>query len=308
MGSLRIGPLGLASILFFAGQFATSEIRLPGELRFPTEVRLSTEVRAPQTAQPPTASKSLFAQSAVQVLDRDFRDNNISYLLFDAQTEALLSSRWADASRPIPLGSLVKPFTALAYAEAHGFRYPTHICEGEASGCWQVHPHGELDIVSAIAVSCNSYFRALTASLKGDQLLPTTSTFGLEPPGASLTGPSLMGLGDEWKISPLHMAHAYLELYRRRDQSGVRELLSGMAQSAQRGTGAGVNRALKHTKALVKTGTASCTHEHTAPADGFVVALLPADRPEILLMIRVHGVAGAKAAVTTGRMLSRMEE
>jgi len=265
------------------------------------------EIQFPQASQPATTSKSLFAQSAIQVLDREFRDSRISYLLFDARTEILLSSRWEDASRPIPLGSLVKPFTALAYAQAHDFQYPTHVCKGEASGCWQVHPHGELDIVSAIAVSCNSYFRALTEGLKSEQLLPTTSTFGLEPPSATLNGASLMGLGDEWKISPLHMARAYLELVRRSDQPGVRELLGGMAQSAQRGTGAGVGRALKHTHALVKTGTAPCTHFHAAPADGFVVALVPANRPEILLMIRVHGVAGAKAAVTAGSMLGRME-
>ena len=104
------------------------------------------------------------------------------------------------------------------------------------------------------------------------------------------------------------MAHAYLELVRRHDQPGVSELLSGMAESARRGTGAGVGKALKHTAALVKTGTAPCTHPYPAPADGFVVALVPANQPEVLLMIRVHGVAGAKAAVTAGRMLSRMGE
>jgi hypothetical protein len=255
-----------------------------------------------------STSPTLFAQSAIRILDHEFQDSRISYLLFDAQSQVLLSSRWEDAARPIALGSLVKPFTALAYAEAHNFEYPTHVCKGEASGCWQIHPHGELDIVSAVAVSCNSYFRSLTANLRGEQLLPTTTAFGLDPPSRELTGISLMGLGELWPISPLHMARAYLELYRRRDQPGVRELLSGMAQSAQHGTGAGVGRALHHTDALVKTGTALCTHPHPAPADGFVVALVPANQPEILLMIRVHGVAGAKAAVTAGRMLSRMEE
>jgi hypothetical protein len=59
-------------------------------------------------------AKSLFAQSAVQILEHEFNESGISYLLFDARTEALLSSRWEDAARPIPLGSLVKPFTALA--------------------------------------------------------------------------------------------------------------------------------------------------------------------------------------------------
>jgi cell division protein FtsI/penicillin-binding protein 2 len=267
-----------------------------------------TQVPSAPTQQSVPPPKSLFAQSAVQVLEHEFSDSGVSYLLFDARTEALLSSRWDDAARPIPLGSLVKPFTALAYAEANEFQYPKHVCQGEVSGCWQIHPHGELDIVSAIAVSCNSYFRALAESLSGEKLRPTTSRFGLEAPDPGLTGPGLMGLGDRWLISPLHMAHAYLELYRRRDQPGVRELLAGMERSAQDGTGAGVGRALKHTEALVKTGTAPCTHLHPAPADGFVVVMVPAAQPEILLMIRIHGVAGAKASVTAGRMLSRMEQ
>jgi cell division protein FtsI/penicillin-binding protein 2 len=280
---------------------------IPGMLLFPCLLG-RTQVRSIPAQDSAPQAKSLFAQSAVQVLDHEFKESGVSYLLFDARTEALLSSRWEDVARPIPLGSLVKPFTALAYAEANEFQYPTHVCRGEASGCWQTHPHGELDIVSAIAVSCNSYFRALSEELSGEKLLPTTRRFGLEAPDPGMTGPGLMGLGDRWLISPLHMAHAYLELYRRREQPGVRELLAGMARSAHQGTGAGVGRALKHTDALVKTGTAPCTHLHSAPADGFVVALVPADQPEILLMIRVHGVAGAKASVTAGRMLSRMEE
>jgi cell division protein FtsI/penicillin-binding protein 2 len=280
---------------------------IPGILLFPCLLGRAQVRSIPAQNSAPQAN-SLFAQSAAQVLEHEFKENGVSYLLFDARTEELLSSRWEDATRPIPLGSLVKPFTALAYAEANEFQYPTHVCRGEASGCWQLHPHGELDIVSAIAVSCNSYFRAMADKLSGEKLLPTTRRFGLEAPDPEMTGPGLMGLGDRWLISPLHMAHAYLELYRRREQPGVRELLAGMARSAQQGTGAGVGRALKHTDALVKTGTAPCTHLQPAPADGFVVAMIPAEQPEILLMIRAHGVAGAKASVTAGRMLSRMEE
>ncbi len=266
------------------------------------------EIPSNQPPEQASAPKTLFSQSAIRILDTEFQDPGISYLLFDARTQVLLSSRWQDRARPIALGSLVKPFTALAYAEAHNFEYPTHVCRGEASGCWQIHPHGQLDIVSAMAVSCNSYFRALAADLKGEQMLATANTFGLDPPNSELAGDSLMGLGEQWRVAPLHMARAYLELYRWREQPGVRDLLSGMAQSARRGTGAGVGHALKPTEALVKTGTAPCTHLHPAPADGFVVALVPADQPEILLMIRVHGVAGAKAAVTAGRMLKRMQE
>ena len=265
-------------------------------------------LQSPQPPEQASVPKTLFSQSAIRILDSEFQDPGISYLLYDARTQVLLSSRWEDAAQTIALGSLVKPFTALAYGEGHAFAYPTHVCKGEASGCWQIHPHGEVDIVSAIAVSCNSYFRGLAANLKGEQMLGTASAFGLDAPNPELAGDSLMGLGDQWRVSPLHMARAYLELYRRRDQPGVRELLLGMAQSARRGTGAAIGRALQPTEALVKTGTAPCTHIHPAPADGFVVALVPANQPEILLMIRVHGVAGARAAITAGRMLKRMQE
>jgi cell division protein FtsI/penicillin-binding protein 2 len=264
--------------------------------------------RNPSQSSSPAASRTLFSQSAIQVLEREFSKADVSYLLLDANSGVLLTSHWENYDQPIPLGSLVKPFTALAYAGAHDFRYPTFVCRGKASGCWQARPHGKLDIVSAVALSCNSYFRSLAEGVTIEQLLPVTTAFDLESPESNSTGPALIGIGEQWKISPLRMARAYLELYRRRDQPGVRELLAGMSQSAQRGTGSAIGRALKHSGAFVKTGTAPCTHTRRAPADGFVMALVPAQQPEIVLMIRVHGVAGARAAETASRMLSRMEE
>jgi cell division protein FtsI/penicillin-binding protein 2 len=253
------------------------------------------------------AGRTLFSQAAAQALAHEFAGDNISYLLLDARTGAVLSSHWPDADRPIPLGSLIKPFTALAYAEHHGYYYPIYVCHGAASGCWQPRPHGRLNIVSAIAYSCNSYFRDMASHLTGDQMQEVADQFGLDLPKESLTGPPLMGLGEEWPIAPLRMAHAYIELVRRRDDPGVRRILTGLRDSAQWGTGSGVGRALKNSDALAKTGTAVCTHEPHAPGDGFVIALLPADQPDLLLMVRVHGVPGATAAVTAGRMLSLLE-
>jgi len=253
-------------------------------------------------------SSALFLQSARSTLEREFATHDLSFLLLDARSGNVAASHWDDPGKRIPLGSLVKPFTALAYAETHDSQYPRHVCKGKANGCWQSRPHGELDITSAIAFSCNSYFRALTANLTGEDMLPVASRFDLEAPDADLTGPALMGLGVRWRVSPLRMARAYLELYRRRDQPGVREVLAGMVQSAREGTGSAIGRALKHSGAMVKTGTAACTHARSVPADGFVVALVPASDPQYLLLVRVHGVTGATAAVTAGRMLSRLEE
>src|SRR5258708_34183191 len=114
-----------------------------------------------------------------------------------------------------------------------------------------------------------------------------------------------MGLGDQWPIAPIKMGRAYLELYHRRDQPVVREILAGMAQSARNGTGKGVGGALKRADGLVKTGTPPCTHTHSAPGDGFVAAMVPSNQPELLLLVRVHSVPGATPCLTAARLRYR---
>lgn len=262
----------------------------------------------PDSQQFQTSQASLFSQSTGEALNRDFPSRDVSFLLLDARTGEILASRWQDPETPIPLGSLAKPFTALAYGQQHDFRYPTHTCRGIATGCWRPGGHGDVDLTSAIAYSCNSYFRMLTSDLTGADLSETANHFGLQAPDRGTSGAELAGLGPRWKISPLRMAHAYLALVRGRQQPGVGQILDGMARSAKSGTGAEVDRALHTTQALVKTGTAPCTHAQPAPGDGFVVALVPADDPKLLLMVRVHGAPGSHAAKTAGEMLRRIED
>jgi cell division protein FtsI/penicillin-binding protein 2 len=297
----------IAALLLTLGMFALSASS--GRTQSPGQIH--ADGPADET---PT---SLFAQSASQALNRDFPGDDISFLLLDAQTGSVLASRWDHAETAIPLGSLVKPFIALAYGELHEFKYPPHICRGTATGCWRPRGHGAVDLASAIAYSCNSYFRLLTTGMTAAEVSPIATRFGLPPPAPGIAGPALAGLGSHgpgdrdsdnpWRISPLNMARAYLELIRRRGQPGVRLLLSGMEMSARQGTGAEVDRALPHSDALVKTGTAPCTHPRQAPGDGFTIALAPADQPQILLLVRVHGVPGAQAARTAGQMLRRIE-
>ena len=251
---------------------------------------------------------SLFAQSAAEVLARDFSRSDISFLLMDARTGRLLAARWDDADKPIPMGSLLKPFTALAYGEQHDFRYPSHTCRGTPSGCWLPHGHGDVDLTAAIAGSCNSYFRMLSLDLTAADVAPVAGRYGLDRPAPEASGPELAGLGTLWRTSPLRVAHAYLELIRQRQQPGVSQILDGMALSAQQGTAAAVHRAFPSSSALAKTGTSVCTHSRQAPGDGFTLVLAPADDPRILLMVRVHGVPGAQAAKTAGQMLRRIED
>ena len=253
-------------------------------------------------------ASSLFAQSAAEALNRDFPGHDISFLLLDARNGAVLASRWDHPDAPIGMGSLLKPFAALAYGELHDYQYPSHTCRGTSSGCWRPRGHGDVDLTLAVAHSCNSYFRMLTEDLSVADVSPTAIRFGLDRPGPETAGPEFAGLGGHWRTSPLRLAHAYLELARQRQQPAVSEILDGMALSARQGTGAEVHRAFPVPDVLVKTGTAACSHSPHAPGDGFVVVLAPAANPQLLLMVRVHGVPGSQAAKTAGQMLRRIED
>src|SRR5260370_24214345 len=116
-------PLRIATGLLIAGLAMTSgSSGRPDTASFP-----------PQDSSSP--AKSLFSQSAVLVLERDFPSTDVSYLLLDARSGILLSSRWDDPAKPIPLGSLLKPFPGLAHAEPHENHFPTHLCRRPAGGC-----------------------------------------------------------------------------------------------------------------------------------------------------------------------------
>ena len=281
-------------------------------LRFASTVLVASALALLPTgaqSRPLAADKaSLFAQASAEKLNRDFAGAEISYLLLDVDSVRVIAARWKDADAPIPMGSLVKPFTALAYGEQNGLKFPQYVCRGSASGCWLPKGHGRTGVVSALAQSCNSYFQTLASTLSVEQVSATAARFGLEPPPQSATSEAFVGMGSQWLNAPLKMANAYLELHRRRSEPGVSLVVAGLAESGRRGTGAWVDRELIYSDALVKTGTAPCTHPKRAPGDGLAVALAPADHPKVLLLVRVHGIPGAQAAKVAGNMLRVLEE
>jgi cell division protein FtsI/penicillin-binding protein 2 len=181
----------------------------------------------------------------------------------------------------------VKPFTALAYGERHGFQYPEYICRE----CWLPLGHGRIGIEEAMAYSCNAYFLALPAEDVG----AVARRFGINTPPASASPGTRIGLGGGWRIAPLALARAYCDLIERP------EVRHGMALSARIGTASGLGVA-----ALAKTGTAVCAHPTHEPGDGFIIALYPAEAPQFVLLVRVHGTTGAQAARVAGRMLRLM--
>ena len=59
-----------------------------------------------------------------------------SLSVIDATTGRVLHARWDDPDRPLPMGSLIKPFSASPTPKATDSRTRRVVCRGSADGCW----------------------------------------------------------------------------------------------------------------------------------------------------------------------------
>jgi cell division protein FtsI/penicillin-binding protein 2 len=251
---------------------------------------------------------SVAALMPIEAHPRDPADAAPSYLLISAVTREVIDARWDERARPLAFGSLIKPFTALAYADTHRFTYPTLECHGSADGCWLPSGHGRIGLAAAIAGSCNAYFRQLAQQTSPDALAARLRSFGIQTDGMSATPAAMVGYGETLKLAPAALAGGYVELVSRASEPGVRPIVQGMRSSSLSGTGKGVGAAIGRAEALVKTGTAPCSHSPRAAADGYTVVVYPADRPRVVLLMQAHGRTGAETAVLAGRLLARASE
>ena len=233
------------------------------------------------------AAAGLFEQSIARRLERRFPA--VSYVLIDARSGATVAVNRNDANKPIPAGSLVKPFVAMT-AATRGEPF-----ECRAGECWLPQGHGRVDLPQAIAHSCNRYFLRLAETAGVDAVSAAAARFGFPPPARASSAGALIGLRGEWQASPLQIAQAYAALLRSPDSAGIRE---GLRLSARVGTARRIG-----VEALAKTGTARCSHTRRGMGDGFVIAAYPAKSPRYVLLIRLHNTTGANAAATAGEIL-----
>ncbi len=257
----------------------------------------------PQNSETP----SLYSGSVAPRLEQAFPDRDLSYVLLDASNGRVIASRWKNPTVAVPIGSLAKPFTALAYAQSHRFTFPEHECTGQGT-CWWPRGHGKLEIVQAVAQSCNSYFATLAQGVTTADMMTITREFGIRGPGTGASPEALVGRFGVWRESPVILARAYLELLRRRAQPGTHEISEGMLASAKDGTAQGISAAVKGFRVFAKTGTAVCSHGRHGSGDGFTVAAWPSDQPRYLLLVRLHGKPGAHSAIMAGKMIQFVEQ
>lgn len=248
---------------------------------------------------------SRFGQTAQGVLNRRFPSSSISYLVLDARSGQVLARRWRNEEQPVPVGSLIKPFTAFFYAQNHN-QFPAVVCHGRRDACWLPRGHGRMVLTSAIAESCNAYFLALARGIPDGEANGMLAEFGLPSVDATDEPRALSGLDDDWRVAPKVFAMAYLKLVReiRHGSPAGEDILRGMAESARSGTARAVENDVP---VLAKTGTAACVHRPRSAADGLTVVMYPADDPRVLLFVRVHGATGAATAHVAGEMLKVLE-
>ncbi|HTB10137.1 MAG TPA: penicillin-binding transpeptidase domain-containing protein [Bryobacteraceae bacterium] len=234
----------------------------------------------------PIAAFVLFITTALHAAD-------VNYLVLDIRTRQIVKQDWPNADQPIPVGSLVKPFTALAASGP----FPELICNGATDHCWLAKGHGQIAFRDALANSCNAYFLQLAKDVDAHSLAVVAAKFGIPTPDAE-TPEARIGLGRDWQISPLALTRAYCELTTRASEPRVAEILAGLKLAAESGTASAIGRGV-----LAKTGTAPCVAQRKHKGDGFTIVLTPADAPRLAILVRVHGVPGAEAAKSAAIIL-----
>jgi stage II sporulation protein D len=176
-------------------------------------------------------------------------------------------------SGPLPVGSLVKPFLAGAWARSHpGSPAPRVLCDGR-SGCWKPSGHGELGLARALAFSCNTYFKAMAAQTPAEGLARALRAEGFAVAGA-VSPAAALGLDggeDAPVIEPRALLVAYERLVARpwaaAEEPVRQEILAGLREGARIGTARGA-RAL-----LGKTGTVPSLQGRPQRTSGWALAI-----------------------------------
>ncbi len=207
-----------------------------------------------------------------------------------------LEGSGAGAEAPLAVGSLQKPFVALAWARAFPRRATPRLRCGPGSGCWRPSGHGEVGLARVLAVSCNAYFRALAAEVPPDVLASAFQGEGFQ--GAPASPEEALGLGAEAggpRIAPADLLRAYRRLVDEPWSSAEpvrQEVLRGLREAAREGTALGLGRRF----AWAKTGTVPATAP--GPAAGFVIVV---DAAGGAALARLEPGTGREAASALGR-------
>ena len=273
--------------------------------------------KSDETATPDEASTTAVcdvAELARETLAEDTRPAALIAIDLDTGEQVAAELHQLESNAAIPPASTVKPLLGAAALE-HGLIEADQPlpCGGE----WKrdgielrCHAdHGEIDLPTALATSCNAYFFEVAHRLGPERTAAQFERFGLTELAAAARNPdpamalaAAIGHGGA-TVTPSALANAYVELAFQRTPAleGVHQGLRE-AVSAEHGTARAA--AAQGTIVAGKTGTAEAENGHM---HGWFVGYAPIESPRILTLAYVHGEGPASqtAAPVAGKFLSR---
>jgi len=252
-------------------------------------------------------------------------------LVEDVESGSILASRGLDVAahhldRP---GSTLKPFVLIALLESG--RLDPHqriLCRRTLTigrtrmDCTHPAEISQTDAQAAIAWSCNTYVSEVATRLTANELVQAFRRAGLDSPTRLVDGEAtgriplpldrselqLEALGS-WgiEVTPLELLEAYRKLALRKRESRIDAtgpVFAGLEDSVTFGMAHAAW--IQGMSVAGKTGTASS--DETPRSHGFFVGYVPAERPEIVVLIYLANGRGMDAAAVAQPLLSAYEK
>ena len=282
-----------------------------------------------------TLSSLSFAQEA---------EKNVEAIVFDIRDGRILAVQAGEGfSLHRPVGSLAKPLVSYALFASGKSDDDVFFCRSSSADekstktCWYKPGHGNLTFTSALALSCNAWFRQWLIDAENTEVIKFFSGFNIADPTVLSSfrhpGMALSGLEGNCSISVLNCAAAFATLFNGGIKFAVRDtregitiapigavevgtkaaekVAGGMRECCSVGTGSAFGKVLGAASALVKTGTAyaqTAAGVDVSQTDGWCIALYPAEEPSYLVLVRLAGGSGAEAAGEAARFLGEALE
>lgn len=229
-----------------------------------------------------------------------------SFIVSDVKTDEILYIENRNyANTDLFPGSLLKPFAILSIENDSEV---THKCTGWSNmqqRCWLRESHGKINLIEALAYSCNSYFiQYFTKKINLEQnyeLLSYYLSFKGKYSEKEFIEESI-GLGTSIKTTPVEILKSYNKLFREKPE-GIEIIRQGMKECIYYGTGELFSDITGVIDAACKTGT-SYRIKDNGEYDwrnntGWFLIMYPADEPKYSFLY-VTEITTDKKAVKVG--------
>ena len=224
-----------------------------------------------------------------------------------------------------PPGSLIKVFTTIAALESRTVSENSLVyCKPSSpetpvdESCWFRPGHGQLNLVQALAYSCDRYFMKVAERTSFDEFMQVLRKFGLTDESDSFHDLSsarkakiMVGLGTDLRVAPREILNAFCALCNggylftdgavKIEVSGdaVALIRRGMRESAMYGTSMLAQKSAGAKPTVSKTGTAAHIHDK-AKTHAWYVGFYPDSEPELGILVFVEDGVGSKDAAGVG--------